>query len=41
MMKCIKLKSPQEKIRIHLEKSPQSQSRDLVNYKYFKTNKEL
>lgn len=41
MMKCIKLKNHQEKIKILQEKSLQLPNQGQVNYKYFKINKEL
>jgi predicted thioredoxin/glutaredoxin len=39
MMKCIKLKSHLEKIKILQEKLPPFQNQDQVNYKFFKINK--
>jgi predicted thioredoxin/glutaredoxin len=36
MMKCIKLKSHLEKIKILQEKLPPFQNQDQVNYKFFK-----
>lgn len=40
-MRCSKLKSHPEKIKILLEKHLQLPNQDQVNCKYFKINKEL